>query len=55
MYSGTYNRSLYLFRLWLQFKEVRNLQKIKSYTVKVAGEALALARLGVVATFYTAK
>lgn len=28
VYSGAYNRRLYLFRLWLQFKDVRNRQKL---------------------------
>ncbi|MFP2398647.1 hypothetical protein C3433_01610 [Citrobacter freundii] len=48
-------RGLYFFRLWLQFKDLRNKKKIKAFVIKVAAQALALllAGLGVIATLYT--
>jgi len=47
--------NLYCFRLWLQFKDLRNRKKIKTFSIRIATQALALllAGLGVVATLYT--
>ncbi|GKV95456.1 hypothetical protein H2Y56_00390 [Pectobacterium aroidearum] len=55
MAFSTGKRGLYFFRLWLQFKDLRNRKKIKAFSIKIIAQALALllAGLGVVATLYT--
>ena len=55
LYSSTHSRRLYIFRLWLQLKDIRNRKKIKQFLIKTAGQTLAflLAGLGVLATLYT--
>lgn len=55
LHFSAQSRRLYFFRLCLQFKDIRNRQRINRFLTKTAGQSLAffLAAMGVLATLYT--